>query len=107
MLARFAAHRNKVECDNIHLSGLSRCKVVGETKVFAATLLDCLSRKYKPQSFRFFVVPINDQVIAARLTWKISVNQLGLKQLFPDRLGLNLFEFWINGLGQYRFVFFL
>src|SRR5580765_7658773 len=98
MFTRLAAHCYEIKCNHVYLSRLNRSKIVGETEVFAATLLSRLSREGKSHPFRFLIILINDQVVARRLTREIAVNELCLKQLFAYRFGLDLGKFRINGL---------
>src|SRR5687768_8977172 len=106
MFARPPAHRHKLECDHIGFRGSDRCKVIGETQVLSATLLNSLPWKCESKSLRGFVVLVDDEVVTARMTRIVAVNKLCLEQLFSNSLGFYLSKLRVNRLFKYLRVFF-
>src|SRR6188472_2183541 len=80
MLACLTAHSYELEGHNIYPAGFNRRKIIGEAQILSAPLLDGLARKRKSLPLGFLVIFINDQVIAAGLARKISIDKFGLKQ---------------------------
>src|SRR5687767_4125626 len=97
MLACFPSHCYKLKGNDVRLSGVDRGEVIRQTEVLAASLLDRLARESKSKPLRPLVVLINDQIVSIGRTREITVNELCFKQLFPNRLCLDLGEFRIDG----------
>src|SRR5688572_24292849 len=106
MLACLLSHRYKLKGNDVRLSRFDRDEVIREAEVLAAPLLDRLARKSKAKPFRLFVVLINDQIVPLRRTREITVDEFGFKQLFPNRLRLDLGEFRIHGFLENLVVLF-
>src|SRR6185436_12298994 len=96
MLACLTAHCHELKCNNVDLSRINGCEIIREAKIFTATLFDRLSRKIETKPFRCCVVFVNDQVVTARLTRKITVDKLGFEQPIADRLGFKPLKTRIN-----------
>ena len=96
MLACFPPHCDQVKCDDVDLSGIYRSKVIGKTQINAATLFDRLARECETQTFGLLVIFVNDEIVAARLAWKVTVHNLRFEQLLAYGLGLYLGEFRID-----------
>src|SRR4029434_8621291 len=105
MLARTPAHRNELERDDVYLPRINRGEIIRETKILCAALLHRLTRARESQPLRRLLLFVNDQVIAARLTREISVNQFSFEQLVADRLSFDLGEFRIDGFVKDLLVF--
>src|SRR5215218_140971 len=105
MLTRLPAHRDELERDDVGLSGTDRREIIGEATILSAALFERLARKCETRPFSSCVVFVNDQIVPARLTWKISVNQFRFKQFFADRLSFYIGKFRVDSLGKNLLIF--
>ncbi len=79
---------------------------IRQTQVLTAALFDRLARECETHFFGAFVVFVDDQIVAFRLTREITVNQFCFEQFFADRLRFDLGEFRIDGFFENFLIFF-
>src|SRR5688500_16796214 len=76
------AGRSPVSSPYVREEPVPRSKIVGQTQVLPAPLINRLPRKCEPHPLSSFVVMVNDEIVPFGPARKKTVNQLRLEQLF-------------------------
>src|SRR5205823_475461 len=79
--ADLTAHRDEVECNDVHLAGVDTAEEVGDAEAAVARL----PREGESNPLRLAVVAVDDEVVALRLRVEVPVRGCRLQYPLRDR----------------------